>query len=92
MEIFLNSQIGAMKSSLLYFNEASEALQLIAKGADYVQRTSDVYSQVELTRGLMLFGQDKVGHLFDETNWTCTHLVLKGWLFSSTSTFTSYCT
>lgn len=78
----MTSQIGAIKSSLLYFNEASEALQVLAKEAEYVQRTSDVYSQVELTRGLMLFGQDKVGQdrtgqIRIETIKTCTQFSLK---------------
>lgn len=59
-DTFQFSQIGALKSSLLYFNEASDALQVLAKEADYVQHTSDVYSQVQLTLGLLLFGQDKV--------------------------------
>jgi hypothetical protein len=77
-----------VKSSLLYFNEASGALQVLEKEADYVQRTSDVYSQVELTRGLMLFGQDKVGRLRFETIRTCKHLILKVWLITSTSALT----
>ena len=52
-------QIGAMKSSMLYFAQATKATDALTKDNND-QRYSDVCKQVELTRGLMLFGKNEV--------------------------------
>lgn len=50
-----------MKSSQFYFKQATDALTVVAEDPNATAvESSDVFSQVELTRGLMLFGQDQV--------------------------------
>ena len=50
-----------MKSSQLYFKQACDALKVVAEDPNATAvESSDIFSQVELTRGLMLFGQDQV--------------------------------
>ena len=47
-----------MKSSALYFAQATKAVDALKK--DNCQRYNDVCKQVEVTRGLMLFGKNEV--------------------------------
>jgi hypothetical protein len=47
-----------MKSSALYFAQATKAVDALTK--DDCQRYNDVCKQVEVTRGLMLFGKNEV--------------------------------
>ena len=50
-----------MKSSQFYFKEANDALFIVAHAPNaYAVESSDYFNQVELTKGLMLFGKDKV--------------------------------
>lgn len=49
-----------MDSSKLYYKEAMDSFQVLTTEPGYVQKKSDVYRQLELTKGLMLFGEDQV--------------------------------
>ena len=49
-----------MDSSKLYYKEATDSFQVVTTEPGYVQKKNDVYRQLELTKGLMLFGEDKV--------------------------------
>lgn len=64
-----------MKSSQLYFKQACDALKVVAEDPNATAvESSDVFSQVELTRGLMLFGQDQVHQFSLHSFLSLSHL------------------
>jgi hypothetical protein len=60
--IYMYIQIGAMKASLSCFELSISALETLTSESDTTkpQLMDDISCQVNLTKGLMLFGQDQV--------------------------------